>query len=292
MTDSDRLIKVVYFDEASALEYLDIKNDGRYIFNEEEIKNKETNVKNNNEAKLGIGGKAFELLKYIGVEAKASTEVSGGFSKSNHKLFNSSISNTILTDFLKNVDESGKEVVTFVDYDFRVIDNSFAYIKTIAPILKLLKDGYIDRTDEFKDINIKEIESVLENSKGYFEFLAVKEEKEVILRLNTNELRNNYRFGDLQDMNLVFYGIKVGKLKKKDLKIENYFERLDSKKDSNTKDIKDKQNIQEESELLQDFEGFSEGKEPIDKSNINPIVDKDSLDLYDIVLAGIGHEKD
>lgn len=187
-------------------------------------------MENDNEAKFGIGGKASEILKYIGLEATASTGASGGFSKNNNKLFNSSISNTILTDFLKSVEEYENEIVTFIDYDFKVIENSFAYIKTVAPILKLLKDGYIDKVDELKDINIKEIESVLENSKGYFEFLAVREREEVILRLNINELRNNYRFGDLQDMNLIFYGIKVGKLNKNDLMIENYFERLETEK--------------------------------------------------------------
>lgn len=278
------LIKVVFFDENSALEYLDIKNEGRYIFNEEEIKKRKNDLKNNNDVKFGIGGKASEILKYIGIDAKASTEVSMGLSRSNHRLFNSSISNTILTDFLKSVDEYEDEIATFVGFDFKIIDNSFAYIKTIAPILKLLKDGYTDKVDEFKDIDIKEIENVLEKSKGYFEFLVVKGEEKALLRLNTNELKNNYKFGDLQDMNLVFYGIKVGKLSKDMLKIENYFERLDNKKSIDTK------NSKEENKLVSEFENFLEGNKNPQEIDTNLTVEEDFIDLYDIILAGINNE--
>ena len=92
--------------------------------------------------------------------------------------------NTILTDFLKIVDDdSAKKSAS----------------KTARGAIKRF-DGYIISA-----------EKALKNAKGYYEFVGTKGKSKVILRFNINSFKNGYTISDLLKMNLSIYAIKVGR---------------------------------------------------------------------------------
>lgn len=280
---SKGLIKVVYFDEDSAMEYVDMKKEGRYIFNEEYLDEYNNNKSNENAAKLGLSGKFLNILGIAGGEAGASTEVHLGFSKSNNRLVSSTISSTILTDFLKEVTASNRDIVEISDVNFNLPNNSFAYLKAVAPVLSMFSEEYIKQFDDLKGVDVLSIEKVLDLTKGYFEFMAIKEGKDVILRLNTTALKNNYKLGDLLHMNLTFYAVKVGKLSKENIKIENYIGNLDNDT---------VQHPEESLDIIEEYKKLSETEETAIEPTKEEPKNKDStlLDLYDVILAGIKND--
>lgn len=274
-TDND-LVKVVYFDEDSALEYLDIKNEGRYLFNQENLEKYEKDKSNKNAANVGLVGKTLNLFSFVGLEAGVSTELQSKFSKSNNKLVNSTISNTILTDFLMQV-RINEEIIEISGEEFRLSNNSFAYFKAISPLLKLFNKDFLNQNNEIQDIDILAIEEVLDMTKGYFEFLAKKDSEDVVLRLNTTSLRNNYKLGDLQFMNLTFYAVNVGKINQENINIEKFIDNLDS----NKKEDKGKQ----KEEIIQRYSSEIYGEDESEESGAEE--ETKYLKLYDVILAGV-----
>ena len=276
---SNGLIKIVYFDEDSAMEYVDMKKEGRYIFNEEYLDEYNKDKSNENAAKLGLSGKFLNILGIAGGEVGASTEVRLGFSKSNNRLVSSTISSTILTDFLKEVTVSNGDIVEISDVNFNLPNNSFAYLKAVAPVLSMFSEEYIKQFDDLKGIDVLSIENVLDLTKGYFEFMAVKEGKDVILRLNTTALKNNYKLGDLLHMNLAFYAVKVGKLSEESIRIENYIGNLDNDSMQHSEVLPD---------ITEEYKKLSKNEETEIESTEEQTEEPKSenfalLDLYDVI---------
>lgn len=68
----------------------------------------------------------------------------------------------------------------------------------------------IDTFDE-RELNIEKFNKTIKISKGYFVFLGVKEGRKVIFKFNLEVFRKNYRNIDLIRMDLLIYGVQVGK---------------------------------------------------------------------------------
>ncbi|MFL2105717.1 DUF6414 family protein [Desemzia sp. FAM 23991] len=274
MTDSVRLIKVIYFDEDSALEYLDIINNGRYFFNDEIVKNAGNSFDNNTQL-LAEGKVKFKdfLFGMMSFGASASNSTEAAFSKNNNKMLKTTLSNTILTDFVAKKDNA--EIHEFTDYNLTLEKNSFAYLKTFTPYLKMMKDN----TDDMEDFDIKLLDETLNDAKGYYEILASKDVDKVVLRFNNNTFKNNYSIGDLQTMNITCYAIRVGEIDKKNLVVENFFVDMANEEDTNTTAVT---SVSDDYETvkgqLQEQEQEQEQKQE---------QEQEILPLFDVVLAGV-----
>ena len=91
----------------------------------------------------------------------------------------------------------------------------------------------------------------------FYELLATHKNKSCVFRFNIEAFRNNYSIADLTKMDLVYYGVKVGKVDISMLDISNEFNGEKSTTITSAYDIEEK------------------------KQNQNKV------DVYDIMLAGV-----
>lgn len=221
------MLKVIYFDESSALDSLDQNNKGRIekITKEMIDKANELSGKVEGQAKASTGLLSFFKLGF-GVDAK------GQYSRKGSNILTTTLTNTILTGFIDIMEKNEeKRFVILQDYKLKIVPDSFTFIKTMTPFIKVYSSqisavGQSEQegqTDSFnpQNIDFSLLDEVLLNAKGYYELLAVKGNERKIVRFNLDGLRNNYKLTDLQKMNLTLCGIKVGSCTEESLHFAN-----------------------------------------------------------------------
>ena len=125
-------LKIIYFDEAAAQDYLDITNGGRLDWSKEDNRKRMAEILTEIEAQAKGG---FNILNFIkgslagNVDAKASGEVS--------KLFDSTIKNTLLTDYIKEAYKD-KRVKKFVKSRVYAPENSISLYEMYSSYLTLV----------------------------------------------------------------------------------------------------------------------------------------------------------
>jgi len=204
MNNDGKILKVVYFDEGSAIDYIDICNGG--VKNEVEKKENKRNIFGKasikTEAKTGVLFKALKPLLNIKIEG----DINGEIAQARDKYIQTTISNTVLTDFIELANKDNN-VLKLVDCTVSAYNDSISFMKMYTPYLNLIKL-------ENEYINFSTIDETLEKVKGFYELVAEnKESKKNILRFNIKAFRNNYKLVDLTKMKLAFYSIEVGKMK-------------------------------------------------------------------------------
>ena len=200
------LIKVVYFDEESASDFLYISAGGKEVLTYEKIRERSNSVR----TKFGLGASPrFD----VGVSGDINV---GLESLSMGKtIINKNLWNTILTDYLEKISEESC-IEKLENFYVAAQEGSMAYIKMYTPYMVLLK------MDEIP-INLSKLDEVLAEAKGYYELLGRNKNSNkpnCVLRFNINAFRNNYRLVDLSRMNLVFYGVEVGKTSEQNLSMQ------------------------------------------------------------------------
>lgn len=214
--------KVVYFDESSAIDLIDIIKKGR----SQEIIENIISKANELEAKGGFGTGILNLLT-----TGFTGGIKGGFSRDKESIVSITITNTILTSFLELInaeEEKKKEVLTLSIIKTKLIEivpESATFIKVVAPFTKIFKEVEEVKNEAmtgYENINFHAMDDVLANAKGYYELIATSEDdKKYIVRFNLEGFRNNYRIQDLQRMNLTLYGVKVGNMNMEMLNFKN-----------------------------------------------------------------------
>lgn len=196
---SGNLVKVVYFDEESASDLLDISAGGKVSVSKEQTKEQAAEV----EAEAGAKAAAkFNWLPFFGGSAEIGTAAS--MSAVGRSILNKTFSNTILTDYLDKLD-GVKGVERLDGLTVTARNESAAYMKMYTPYFAMLK------MDELP-VNLAALDSALEAAKGYYELLGEDADgAKSILRFNIQAFRNNYGLADLGRMQLVFHGIAVGR---------------------------------------------------------------------------------
>ncbi len=262
--DND-IVKIVYFDEGSAADYIQITNGGS-LQSMVELVDEDTS-KNGKSASAGAGiGLKSKLLKtLVGLDASAKVEGSLEASFSSGSVAKSILTNTVLTDFLEAVslkDEQKDAITTFSRCRIEQIPGSVSSIALITPYLSMFKSGQGISAGEF-DISIDKLDSTLSKAKGYLEFLGrvTTRRNPVVLRFNHAAFKNNYRSTDLLKMNLRVYAVQVGRCRLDDLAADREL----SVAGFSAKDNPD----------------FVEGEAPV-----NPLEHK-SLLMFDAILAGV-----
>lgn len=243
-------VKVVYFDEESVSDLLDISAGGKEAQTTERVKERAADVHSNADIKLAA---KFNWLPFLG----GSAEVGAGASASSlgRSIFNKTLSNTILTDYLAKVDEF-PAVTKLARLRLTARKDSAAYTKMFTPYAALLK------IDDLP-LDVARMDEALEAAKGYYELVGEDHSgHKTILRFNIRAFRNNYGLVDLGRMELVFHGVRVGRAR--------------------------------ESSLTMQAEMSPNGPEPVTAKELlgeasgagdNPGM----LDVYDVLLAGVEH---
>lgn len=241
------MIKIVYFDEESASDLLDIVAGGKETSSKELSKNRAAEI----EAEASVKAAArFNWLPFFGGSAEASVAASA--STIGHSILNKTLSNTILTDYLNKVNElDGVRQLTGLTVSAR--NGSAAYMKMYTPYLVMLNQ------DEMP-VNLAELDNALLSAKGYYELLGQDVDgSKCILRFNIRAFRNNYGLVDLGRMRLVFHGIQVGAATESSLMMQV--------------------------EMTSESESIPlTGLDIVDGTSTKP---NKFLDVYDVILAGV-----
>ncbi|MEN6471709.1 MAG: DUF6414 family protein [Clostridiaceae bacterium] len=216
----NKICKIIYFDEDSITDYVQIVAGGEMENTKELLNSREGNEQQNVKAtvKGGIGG-VFKAL--LGWEVGASADISAGLSFNSSKMVKNIVKNTILTDFLAILENQGTlkrsvskmpqgAITKFKDYSISAEKDSLTYMVMVSPYLSMLKTGSAIPAGEF-NIAVDKLDNALRHAKGYYEFVGIKGRSRVILRFNINSFKNGYTISDLLKMNLSVYGIKVGR---------------------------------------------------------------------------------
>lgn len=215
----EKICKIVYFDEESVTDYVQIVAGGELEKTTELLNSREAQEGQSAQAngKVGISG-VFKAL--LGWEAGASAEVSAGLSFNSSKMVKNIVKNTILTDFLKTVDDTEKSgrgaklpkgtIKKFKGYKITAEKDSLSYMVMVSPYLSMFKSGSLIPAGDL-NIAVDKLDNVLRSAKGYYEFVGTRGRSRVILRFNIKSFRNNYAISDLLKMDLSIYAIKVGR---------------------------------------------------------------------------------
>lgn len=245
-SEPHRFIKVVYFDEPTAQDYIDIVNGGRLDWNKEENKEKVAKILAELEAQAKGG---FNIISVI--KASLAGNINAGVSSEVSKILDTTLKNTLLTDYISEA---------YKDDNIRKFENDGVYAPENSVSMYKMYSSYLTIVPkEEMPIDMEKLNDALLGERGYYAMLlASEDEPSCVLRFNIKAFKNNYNLADLSKMQLTYYGIKVGFCQKNQLEIENEF---------NTK-----------------FETVSATPESILDGTIE---DDESLDVYDIVLAGV-----
>ena len=205
--DNTSITKVVFFDELSATDYIDISDGGKTNYSSEEVKKRMTKLTGN--ASLNL----FAKLSWIPVfGGEGDVGAKADISKLGQNLITKTLSNTVLTDYLQKVQDDPR-IVKFLGYKLSVHPNSLAYYKMYTPYMIIVKKEDIP-------IDVSMLDEALERAKGYYELIAINYDSECVLRFNIKAFRNNYGLSDLLKMDLVFHAVHVGATEKRLLELE------------------------------------------------------------------------
>lgn len=243
------MIKIVYFDEDSASDYLDISSGGKAAATAEDVTERANKLKGTVEGKLIA---KLSWLPFIGASADAGlgaeTSIAG------QSILRKTLSNTILTDYLGQADET--QIVRLVGLRVTAPKESMAYMKMYTPYMIVAK------TEEY-GIDLARMDEALTTAKGYYEMVGEdpQTESKCILRFNIRAFRNSYGLADLGRMDLTFHGILVGKASEGGLNINAELSQGSETTAPSAADVLDDERTE----------------------------DKNLLDVYDVILAGVEH---
>ena len=259
----NKFSKLVYFDEQAAVDFLESFNEGDITEEITKKVEKYAGVEGGGEFGKGL----FNFFK-VGL--------SGNFGSNSNSLIETQISRTVFTEFM-NKSKDNKDLIVFDKMKLSIAKDSLTYFRNITPYLKLFTDlKSIDKDDSLAGLNHLEMDKILDNAKGYYEFIGTDEDdknkKKYIIRFNINGMRNNYSLYDLVKMDLSIKGIKVGETNDSNLAFEHEISVM----------------IQE-NEVEQNDIGLDFNEEQIDEEKKTEDINKskDTIDIIDVIIAGV-----
>jgi hypothetical protein len=242
------MIKIVYFDEQSASDYLDINAGGKAAATSEDVRKRATEMASKAEAKVTA---KYGWLPFLG----ASAEVGGniGASRTGEKILSKTLSNTILTDYMEQASDDTR-IATLRDLRVTAPPDSMAYAKMYTPFMIIAK------TEDF-GVDLARLDEAFEKAKGYYELVGSDSEnaRRVVLRFNIAAFRNNYGLADLARMTLAYQGILVGRTAEAQLSMS----------------------------AEMSGEGDARPPTALEVVDGTTLSDNPMLDVYDVILAGV-----
>ena len=266
---NNKLCKIVYFDEDSVTDYIQIVAGGKLEKTTELLNETAQQGQAGVGAKVGVGvGGVLKAL--IGFETSVSVDSSLDTSFSTNQMAKNIVKNTVLTDFIDIMEQDSRDtdasgvIEKFSGYTISAPKESMSYVALVSPYLSMLKSGAGIPAGDF-NIAIDKLDNTIKTAKGYYEFIGTKDSKDVIFRFNIKSFKNNYKATDLLKMDISIYAIKVGTSTIEKLNFANEFDidTLSTTKDNPTyiKDINP-------------------------NTDVNPSTNE-PLDVFDVLLAGV-----
>lgn len=177
--------------------------------------------------------KLFSFLSGVSLNAEVSASTETSYKRD--KVVKNILENTLLSDFVELIKNDAKRkpdnqrckgISVFQKLKVYPEPNSFSFFMLAAPFFSMLKgDIPINNADGTTfNLDITKMEEAIDKGRGYYEFIAIYQGSEIILRFNISAFRNNYTMSDLPKMQLTYYAIRVGKTDKAKLQIEKEFE--------------------------------------------------------------------
>ena len=264
-----KLTKVIYFDESSVTDYIQIIEGGQLVKTTELLSGDTDNGKAKVAGELSVGiSSLFKNLIGIGAKVQTNSELETSFKS--ETLIKTILQNTILTDFLDIIENGESNIEVFNNIKIKVIKDSLSYVIMISPYMKMFKgDGLNLNTDLDLSIDIVKMDDSIKLAKGYFEFEGIQNNKSVILRFNIDSFKNNYKISDLLKMDLSIYAVPVGKVDRKNITIVSEI------------------NAATSDDELSSYDNPKYGEDGTD----NTTVSEDILTVYDVLLAGVAQHE-
>lgn len=269
--------KIIYFDETSAIDLLQVRQKGHLTRTEETIRSMSGKIGADAgiKAQLDEDGGINKLARHIsGLSAGINSMMEANGSFNGSKIARTVIENSLLYDFLESAESKrGTPLLDIVEgYSLSIPKDSMTYFATIAPLTEMM-EGHQQLDNPDITMAVSKMNSGIRNSKGYYEVVGEKNDSKFgktvvtqkVFRFNIDAFKNNYRIQDLPKMNLALYAIHVGTTKLSQLNFETEFN-LDS----------------QQSEV--GFRGLAKLTQPPQRTDSNG---EDSLDVFDVVLAGV-----
>jgi len=234
-----KFIKVIYFDESSVADFIQIVAGGELKKTTEFITEVNTNAQVDVNAEAAIGNTTSKglpkLFDFLGVRLGASVKAEGHGDASRSRIVKNILENTLLADFTDLIKSDEKKsdknklckgVVLFKNTCVYPALNSFSFFMLAAPYLTMLDgDVPVQSSDgDVLNLDISKIEEAIQKGRGYYEFIANYKNEELVLRFNIDAFRNNYTMSDLPKMSLNFYAVYVGETSIEKLQIEVEFQ--------------------------------------------------------------------
>ena len=172
-----KILKVIYFDEEAAIDYITISDGGKAI---SEIINTEQETDTSKlESETSTG---FKIPFFTWFNLQAKIGIDSNINNINDGVVKSTLTNTILTDYIKKADTDEK-IKKISNYQITPIKDSVSYYKMYTPYMLLIKKELNDKISA--EVDITKIDEVLKETKGYYEFLATNGKEQVIIRFKT-----------------------------------------------------------------------------------------------------------
>lgn len=250
-----KILKVIYFDEEAAADYVAIQNGGQIDWTTTENKDKLAKIVAEIDAQVKGG---FQFLPFL--KATLSGHSNAKIDASTSSIINSTVTNTLLTDYIELATKDKKNVKQIHNDGVYAPENSVSMYRMYSSYLNIVPKEEIP-------INLEGLNNAILGERGYYQMLLNSEvEPTCVLRFNNNAFKNNYSLADLSKMSLSYFGVKVGQCTKEQLTLEKEF------------DVSKKSIVPDASEIV-------DGEKKQEKNKT------EKLDIYDIVLAGVmSHE--
>lgn len=269
--NKSNFLKIIYFDEPFVADFMQIRAGGELKKTTEFISELKEETKGNAEASMEAGTNKKGLPQLFGFLSgvNASVKVSGeiGLGQKRDRVVKNILENTLLADFIALIEADDKRknkrcsgIEVFQNTSLRPEVNSLTFFMLIAPFFNMLDGQFPIQTQDGQEmrIDINRIEESIEKGRGYYEFIAVKDNKEMVFRFNYTAFRNNYTMSDLPKMNLTYYAVCVGSIDRDSLRVEKEFEFNTVKK-----------------------------LDRADYSGLNREENIPKIEVYDVILAGV-----
>ena len=169
MKKEKQLLKIVYFDEGAATDFIYIFEGGKSEEHKENIISKTNNLETRTEATVKGATKFLSFFK-----AEGSIEGSAAFDREGSTVIKRALESTILTDYIElSANKAKKYVKIFNDKRLVPYPESFSYYKMLTPYL-VMTEGTID-AGEFK-LNPAKMNQALIGGRGYYELMTIEKE--------------------------------------------------------------------------------------------------------------------
>lgn len=209
--ENKKMIKIVYFDETAATDYITIQNGGNIDWSTTENKEKLAKIVAEIDGQAKGGFNIMSILKAV-VSGQTNVKIDANA----NSLIRSTVTNTLLTDYI-SMASNDKNIRQFHNDGVYAPKDSISMYRMYSSYLNIVPKDQIP-------IDVDGLNNALLGERGYYQMLLNSEkEPTCVLRFNINALKNDYSLADLSKMNLSYFGVKVGQCTKEQLSLEKEF---------------------------------------------------------------------